>query len=486
MQDNIKHTDPNARKLEARRVRRSGARHPNIAPYSCRTTAPARFHRMGLYCVLGLSLAGLAMLAPVSEARSLQSILAETLVQDPVLIEARAREREAAQLVKQTEAGHLPVLTVTGNQTLMRHEPFPYWDGQRRRTDVSLRGSMNVFSWGAIDAAVQRDQAKHRYYQYRYDDIREDLAQTIAYSYLTALRAQESLSIFQRSLQRHDKIIARLNTIVQYDAGRRSELTQAQSRRLQVSSNIAQSQRTRDLALSRLARYLDHSLKPTDLQDPFLHTTPRQILATYRDDVWQTPAYQSQKAELDSAQQALNASQASRLPALNLEGQLMSDNRHELNLTLSWNIFDQAARHEVARNAQLVTAAQARLDQTALDRQEQAASAETDMRQSYERAAQAKRQITLQQQVVNAYEQQFQIARRSLIEVLDAHNELTAVQLQQSTAVGDFREATLAYLHARASIARWADIPAQAGMVNHGVIQPTVILQQDRPLRQTH
>src|SRR5690606_16441483 len=101
--------------------------------------------------------------------------------------------------------------------------------------------------------------------------------------------------------------------------------------------------------------------------------------------------------------------------------------------------------------AQLVTAAQARLEQTVLDKQEQAASAETDMRQSYERAALAKRQITLQQQVVDAYEQQFQIARRSLIDVLDAYNELTAVQLQQSTAVGDFREATLAYLHARAS-----------------------------------
>lgn len=409
----------------------------------------------------------------------MQSILAETLAQDPILVEARAREREAAQIVKQTEAGHLPVLTVTGNQTLLRRDPFAYWDGQRRRTDVSLRGSMNVFSWGAIDAAVHRDQAKHRYYQYRYDDIREDLAQTIAYSYLTALRAQESLSVFERSLLRHDKIIARLNTIVRYDVGRRSELTQAQSRRLQVSSNIAQSRRARDLALSRLSRYLDRTVKPTDLQDPFVHTTPRQILATYRDDVLQTPAYQSQKAELDSARQALNASEASRLPALNLEGQVMPDNRHELNLTLSWNIFDQAARYEVDRNAQLVTAAQARLEQTVLDKQEQAASAETDMRQSYERAALAKRHIILQQQVVDAYEQQFQIARRSLIDVLDAYNELTAVQLQQSTAVGDFREATLAYLHARASIARWADIPARAGLVNQGIIQPTVILQKD-------
>ena len=67
-----------------------------------------------------------------------------------------------------------------------------------------------------------------------------------------------------------------------------------------------------------------------------------------------------------------------------------------------------------------------------------------------------------------------------VIEVLDAHNELTMMELQQAMAVNDFRDAALSYLHARASLCRWAGLPPSGGaLASRDIIQPTVILQEN-------
>ena len=64
------------------------------------------------------------------------------------------------------------------------------------------------------------------------------------------LRAKETLILNEQTLARHNKLLKDLDTIVKYDAGRRSELIEARARQLQVANIIAQQRRTMDLALT--------------------------------------------------------------------------------------------------------------------------------------------------------------------------------------------------------------------------------------------
>lgn len=55
-------------------------------------------------------------------------------------------------------------------------------------------------------------------------------------------------------------------------------------------------------------------------------------------------------------------------------------------------------------------------------------------------------------------ELQFEIATRSLLNVLDSYQELTSVQATEVAARNDFRSAALLYLVSQARVSTWAGI----------------------------
>ena len=60
-------------------------------------------------------------------------------------------------------------------------------------TVSGVRGSVNIYSWGAIEAAVRRDRSREEYYQHKYTESQEQLGSDIGRLYLSALRAKETL-----------------------------------------------------------------------------------------------------------------------------------------------------------------------------------------------------------------------------------------------------------------------------------------------------
>ena len=199
-------------------------------------------------------------------AKELRDILRQSLLNDPLLLEAKANKSAAGSATKATRAGHYPVISVTGTQTLLQKNDDSDDD---LSNGLGVKGSLNLYAWGGIEAGVKRDKQKEIYYDYKYYETQEELGKTIGKLYLRALRAKESLLINEQSLNRHNKLLNDLGVVVQYDSGRRSELIEARSRQLQVQTTIIQLRRTMELALSELSKYTPEPIKPEDLQDPF-------------------------------------------------------------------------------------------------------------------------------------------------------------------------------------------------------------------------
>jgi len=323
---------------------------------------------------------------------------------------------------------------------------------------LGVKGSLNLYAWGGIEAGVKRDKQKEIYYDYKYYETQEELGKTIGKLYLRALRAKESLLINEQSLNRHNKLLNDLGVVVQYDSGRRSELIEARSRQLQVQTTIIQLRRTMELALSELSKYTPEPIKPEDLQDPFSADSTTSLINRFRqEDNGNNPTYLAQKAERESTRYELDVSKASRLPALNLEG-YMSNKSKQVYLNLQWNLFDEASRHTVNKNKHTLTAADAKLDQILREVGERARTAEIDMAQSERQVNISAEHIVAQKEVVKAYELQFKVARRTLTDVLNSYIELSRIEQENITARNDFRDAALEYLVSQSQIARWAGI----------------------------
>lgn len=70
----------------------------------------------------------------------------------------------------------------------------------------------------------------------------------------------------------------------------------------------------------------------------------------------------------------------------------------------------------------------------------------------------AHKQIELQRNVTADTELQFQIATRTLLNVLDSYQALSNVQATEVAARNDFRDAALLYLVSQARVANWAGV----------------------------
>ena len=92
-----------------------------------------------------------------ASAYSLQDILRDALISDPIVREAKATQEAAQSTTKATRARHYPVVTLTGTKVLAQHNKY---NSNDMDDGIGVRGSVNIYSWGAIEAAVRRDRSR--------------------------------------------------------------------------------------------------------------------------------------------------------------------------------------------------------------------------------------------------------------------------------------------------------------------------------------
>ena len=136
--------------------------------------------------------------SPSALAVELVDILRNSLQNDPKLFEASANTEGAYNNMKASQAGHYPTFSLTGQNVLVQHHAA---DGSKIRDDIGIKSRLNLYAWGGIQAAVQRDKHKMEYYQHKYDETREELANTISTLYLAALRAKDAITIARENIK---------------------------------------------------------------------------------------------------------------------------------------------------------------------------------------------------------------------------------------------------------------------------------------------
>jgi len=398
-------------------------------------------------------------------AESLQSILHYALTSDPVLKEAQAAYQSAQHRTSQAEALHLPVVTATGDQPIVQQYKYEN-DRRSRQFDPGVRVDMNLYTFGAIDAEVNKNKQNERYFFFKYDETREELASAITDLYLNALQSKQAIAILKNSLKRHNAIVKSIRTIAVNDEGRESEFVQAQARKMMVEQQINTEQRNLANMLSRLSSYSMQPVSAARLTDPFAKIDEKTLLAKYTlEDQTQNPTYLAQQAELESKKADIEAEKRKTYPSINLVG---TANRHNrgVGINVSWQLFNRPSSYSVREKASEMEAASERLRQVARSIEESTQLAKINLRQNKIALSTLKRQIASSKKVVEFYKLQFQIARKTLIELLNAEGELTNVEMAYNTTKNALRHAVLDYLRSQGMLSQWSGILSQQQSIN--------------------
>ncbi len=402
-----------------------------------------------------------------ASATSLSSLLREAIQHDPSVMEAQAESASARSRVERARAVHWPVITATGSKLLSQRHRYSY-DYDSEDIQPGIRGELNLFASGAIEADVQRSESEAEFYHYKVDEAAGDTVRAFVSLYLDALREKQSIAVLEQSLSRHNAILNDLNTISIHDQGRESEFVQAESRRLMVRQQINSRTRVLETTLGKLSTWMSRPVTVADLENPFTGMTESRLLHDYTQAPQEgNPSWLASHADVESKKAALKAQERARYPRVDLTGSVTRDDR-QIGVNLSWDLFNQNTRYGVSEKAAQISAATGRLDSVARLIDETGRLALITVRQSGVEMETLRRQEVASARVVDFYRLQFRVARKTLIELLNAENELYSVGLSRVQAEDQMLHGVLDYLYSQGMLLKWSGVSVADAEENNG------------------
>jgi len=396
----------------------------------------------------GVAVAALLSIAP-AYAQSLSDTV-RTAVSSSPKVEAMADNRESIDAEMRRARGlYLPQLDVRGaiGPEYTENVLTEGTNGQHIRSELGAILSEKIYDGGATSGQVDNERGRSKSAAFRVRENAEDVGLDAVEAHLDVVRLRRVYQFAQDNVKAHQDLLARVQQRSKGGAGREADVAEAQSR-----LELAQATRdeTRGLLEDAEARYLGVvGTPPATLEDPpvpvaALSTDINAALAELQQ---QNPTVKAREADIEAAQGLVEQADARFDPTLSVEvsgdhnrnvgGFPGRDNEARALLVLRWNLYAGGA--DIANRQ----SAYAQVAQAKTERLQALRDAEQNLRQAQSAYDSATRRVPILQsslahtmQVRQAYDQQFQLGQRTLLDLLDAQNEVFQAQTRLATAQG--------------------------------------------------
>lgn len=401
--------------------------------------------------LLALTLSG----AERARAQALDSELAGLLASHPQVL-VRMREAEAAeQGVRKAFAGYLPKLDVFG-QTGPQYIDSPVLKSEGGGTWLSVaeiagtRLTQNVFDGFATPAQVRSARLTLEAAEFTLQGVRQNVLFDGIDAYLEVLRqsrlvalGHESERTIMRQLHLEDERVQRGAGIAVDVLQAKSRLQVAKERRIGFEGGLAD-------ATTRYIEVFNHPPQPSAMIDPpapaaLLPDTLELTLATARQE---NPAIDSSLASVAVAEQGRRLAEAAYYPSLDLvasanrqnDTDLVRGTRTDVSVLVSatWNLFDGFATTAGSKQAAATyKAARQNHDLVERDVARQAQLAWHELEIARQRVALLENAVAIAAEVFDARQKLREAGRETVINVLDAENEVYNARINLVQASGD-------------------------------------------------
>ena len=397
------------------------------------------------WCVLGWLAAGCA------QGETLRQVVETTVTTHPRVLAADAQRRAIAHEVSQARGGYLPTLDLNlaggRERTDSPQSRVLGTDSEtlgRRESGIVL--SQKLFDGMATSSEVERQTARLNVATSRLAETREEIAIKAIEAYLEVLKNRQLVRLATENTQAHFEIRDRVRLRVEGGVSQRADIQQAQARVALAGGALSQrAGRLREVEANYVALV---GKAPGELIEPHavaarmassgvinnavLAETLREASATAAAT---NPSLSAANAEIAAAEASVRGAKAAYFPRLNLE---LSSNRNEniagirgnsdndaLMFVLRWNLFrggsDRAQERAFAERRYAAIDAAADTRRSVEERVALALYAKST---SEERLAYLQAHASLSAEVLESYKQQLDLGRRTLLDVLNAENEL--------------------------------------------------------------
>jgi adhesin transport system outer membrane protein len=408
-------------------------------------------------------------------AQTLPQVVERALQAYPSIQSANAKAQAARTDIDKARSGHQPQIGVTAASNHYASGTIPSAVG---RHTVSPTAKLNLWSGGKIEAEATRAEALTRASEFQRDGTQEDVAQQACEAYLNWDKTADLYSLAVRNLNAHRETLDDIQKIAHVDAGRRIDYEQALVRTENAALTLQQRKADLAQAMQRLRRFWPDEMdaRPVGLDSVVSDTgalgqIPMSLSAAMDRVSDDLPSVAQYRAQVQAAEAAVKVAKGQYWPTLDaaMSRQFNSNTlRFETFTQLQMNapLFTGGATSALVEGAQgQLKASQFALDEARLLAREKAALAWQEWASARSRAVVGSSQADVGDKVVDGYRQQFRLARRSLLDLLNIQADSFNYRSAARAAFHDERLARVRLLAAIGDLAkRFASEPGRVAV----------------------
>ena len=385
--------------------------------------------------LLTLSTAVYAAVAPAK--MTLQEAVATGILKSPDYGQAAQDSLATREVLFQAKGLNLPTLSLS-TETGPEYENYlgiPAKNQDMWHSRASLSLSQLLFDgWGTMNQ-IRSQKAKVESSVKRAGEAAEFAGLDSIESFLDVLRQRELLEISRSNVDAHLKILDMIEAGAKAGTVTQGDVAQIKARLAQSRATVASSEENLRKAESLFAQKVGDV--PGDLADPVI---PRSNLSANVDEavhvaLLHNPTLAVTKADVDAAAADQAGASALLYPRVDLQANesiadnisgIPGNNQSRTILAVAkWNLYHGGADKARMRETLYRTAsAKERRNQSLRQVEKEVRDTWAGMVSAADRAKDYEEQISANEKVVSVYLDQFNMSRRTLLDVLDAQNEL--------------------------------------------------------------
>jgi adhesin transport system outer membrane protein len=417
----------------------------------------------------------------------LRDAIQSALNTNPEIRQAVANRAATQEERVQGQGAYYPRISVEGSAGVRDlRNPTRRSLGIASHTLYPVEGDLIVdqllFDSGGREAEIRRQAARTDAAAARVQERSEYVALNVARNYIDYLLQQRLVAIAQDNVSFHDKLVGDLKEGVAKGSISIADQQQAEERLQAARARVTEAQEDLDTAgisfRTLTGMPVDSVSMPPDLSQ-CMPATLEQAEAAARQD---NPRVREAVADLATAREEIRAAKAELGPKFSIEARGRAG--HDIDGfegkttdlqalgVVRWTLFNGGTKEANVREQQQ------RADEVHGRLFERARAAEEDVRSAWSRlqnqtalAGELQSQGSISDDLLLSYREQFNIGRRSLLDVLDAQNSRYNVQQQTETA-------QLAKLYAQYRV-----LAAENGLIQCLGVQEPAAAQQSEMAR---
>ncbi len=376
----------------------------------------------------------------IASAATLQEAVDATVKTNPDVLAAVHERQAVAKEIDQARAGYYPTLDLqVGTGWEMTDNPSTRASGKGEvhlnRDEARLDARQMLFDGMETKNEVERQEARTNSRAFSVFSSAENTGLDAVEAYLNVLRRQNLVELAQTNLEAHQRTHDQIMLRSERGVGRKADMDQSLGRLALAEANLMSEQsnlRDAETSYIRVVGMMPESLSQPDSPISLIPQTLDEAISTAVDS---HPTLRLASFDVDSAKAQHATAKAPFYPDLHLElgtradhdidGQEGKDKDIYAMLRLRYNLVnggrDTARREETAFL----------INQAAEIRNNTHRQVEESVRLSWNAWETVKRQMSFRRQHVesseksrDAYQQQFSLGQRTLLDLLDSENEV--------------------------------------------------------------